>query len=137
MDVLAKLEDVPTDGSDRPLDKIVMKDVAVFVDPFEEFLKEKGVQEKAEAEKSDMRQRVTDDDKVTWTGKRIRRDDGSPLVSDNSGAGKVGKYLKLAGQDAVRQGDGQDVGASTDDDSWAAPEPKKRKVGGFGNFDNW
>ncbi|KAL8400228.1 hypothetical protein RB594_000569 [Gaeumannomyces avenae] len=139
MDVLTKLEDAPTDGSDRPLNKIVMKDVAVFVDPFEEFLKEKGLQEKAEAEKSDMRQRGTDDDKVTWTGKRLRRDDGGPLAPDDGDAGKVGKYLKLGGKETAPDGDGQGAGAGPeDDDSWAAPEPKKRKVaGGFGNFDNW
>jgi peptidyl-prolyl cis-trans isomerase-like protein 2 len=137
LDVLAKLEDVPTDGSDRPLNKITMKDVTVFVDPFEEFLREKGLMEKAEAEKAVLGERGTNDDRVTWTGKRVRQDDGSLLPSDDGRIAKVGKYLKLAGQSAVTGENLSAGGVAESDDGWAAPEPKRRKAGGFGNFDNW
>ena len=132
LEVLAKMEQVPTDGSDRPLNKIFIKDVAVFLDPFEEFLKEKGQHDKVEARKVEIeRQGGTDDDKTTWTGKRIR-DDGS--VSGGTAVSGVGKYLKaaLANQDASETGD--------DDpslDSWEEPSRKKARTGGFGNFDGW
>ncbi|KAB5570781.1 peptidyl-prolyl cis-trans isomerase-like 2 [Coniochaeta sp. 2T2.1] len=131
LEVLAKLEAVPTDGSDRPLNKIVIKDVVVFVDPFEEFLREKAQKEKADAEKEIIRrQGGTEDDKTTWTGKRIRAD-GS--VSGDGVAAGVGKYLKAALQN--QQGEEEDTGV----DTWEEPEPPKKKVkaGGFGNFDSW
>jgi len=134
MDVLAKMEDVPTDGSDRPLNKIVMKDVVVYLDPFEEFLKEKSQKDKVEAEKAEIQRRGgTDDDKTTWTGKRIRQDG---TVERNASAGGVGKYLKAAMQqqptsNEMEPDDVQDV------ETWEEPIRKKAKTGGFGNFDNW
>lgn len=129
LDVLAKMEAVPTDGSDRPLNKIVIKDAVVFVDPFEEFMKEKSQKEKEEAEKEAVkRMGGTDDDKTTWTGKRIRAD-GS--VSGDGAAAGVGKYLKAALQN--QRGEEEDTGV----DTWEEPAKKKVKTGGFGNFDNW
>lgn len=129
LDVLAKMEAVPTDGSDRPLNKIVIKDVVVFVDPFEEFMKEKSQREKEEAEKEAVKcMGGTDDDKTTWTGKRIRAD-GS--VSGDGVAAGVGKYLKAALQN--QRGEEEDTGV----DTWEEPAKKKVKTGGFGNFDNW
>lgn len=128
LDVLAKMEAVPTDGSDRPLNKIVIKDVVVFVDPFEEFQKEKSQKEKDDAEKEAIkRMGGTDDDKTTWTGKRIRADGA---VSDGAAAG-VGKYLKAALHN--QRGEEEDTGV----DTWEEPAKKKVKTGGFGNFDSW
>ncbi|OIW33692.1 cyclophilin type peptidyl-prolyl cis-trans isomerase/CLD [Coniochaeta ligniaria NRRL 30616] len=130
LDVLAKMEAVPTDGSDRPLNKIVIKDVVVFVDPFEEFLKEKGQKEKDEADKEAVRRMGgTDDDKTTWTGKRIRAD--GTVSGDGASAG-VGKYLK-----AALQNQGDEAEEDTGLDTWEEPAKKKVKTGGFGNFDNW
>lgn len=131
LDVLTKLEAVPTDGSDRPLNKIVIKDVVVFLDPFEEFLKEKAKKEKDEAEKEAIkRMGGTDDDKTTWTGKRIRADG---TVGGDSAAAGVGKYLKTA----LRNQSGEEEDTAVD--TWEEPEPAKKKVktGGFGNFDSW
>jgi len=130
MDVLAKMEDVPTDGSDRPLHKIVMKNVVVYVDPFEEFLKEKSKQEKMEAEKAEVQRKGgTEDDKTTWTGKRIR---GDGTVSTSDG---VGKYLKAALRQKTT---GTDDESLTAVDAWEEPSRKKAKTGGgFGNFDAW
>jgi peptidyl-prolyl cis-trans isomerase-like protein 2 len=131
MDILDKMEDVPTDGSDRPLNKIFIKDVVVFIDPFEEFLKEKNQKEVAEEHKAEIqRQGGTDDDKLTWTGKRIR-EDGS--VGGDSKASGVGKYLKTAM--SSRNQDEEDVDAGVE--SWEEPSKKKAKTGGFGNFDSW
>jgi peptidyl-prolyl cis-trans isomerase-like protein 2 len=131
LDVLAKMEAVPTDGSDRPLNKIVIKDIVVFLDPFEEFLKEKSQKEKNEAEKEAIkRMGGTDDDKTTWTGKRIRADG---TVAGESAAAGVGKYLKEALQGHAGDVDEEDAGL----DTWEEPSRKKIKTGGFGNFDNW
>ncbi|KAH8909924.1 hypothetical protein BR93DRAFT_924937 [Coniochaeta sp. PMI_546] len=131
LDVLAKMEAVPTDGSDRPLNKIVIKDIVVFLDPFEEFLKEKSQKEKDEAEKEAVRRMGgTEDDKTTWTGKRIRAD--GTISGDGASAG-VGKYLKAALQS---QGGGE-AEEDTGVDTWEEPAKKKVKTGGFGNFDNW
>lgn len=133
LDVLNKMEAVPTDGSDRPLNKIVIKDVVVFVDPFEEFLKEKGQKEKAEEEKATVqRMGGTDDDKTTWTGKRIRADG---TVSGDGAAAGVGKYLKAALQNQAGGAVGDEGDA--DVDTWEEPVRKKVKTGGFGNFDSW
>ncbi|KAL2878639.1 cyclophilin peptidyl-prolyl cis-trans isomerase Cyp8 [Colletotrichum sp. CLE4] len=128
LDVLSKMEDVPTDGSDRPLNKIVMKDVVVYLDPFQEFLKEKSETDNLEKKRQAIAlSGGTEDDKTTWTGKRIRAD--GTVDNGSAGAG-VGKYLKSQGSTAT------DTGA-TDLDTWEEPAKKKFKSGGFGNFDNW
>lgn len=133
MDVLAKTEAVPTDGSDRPLNKIVIKDVVVFLDPFEEFLKDKDQQDRAAEQKAEIQRRGgTEDDKTTWTGKRIR-DDGT--VSGGGATSRVGKYLNLGAAAAQDAGDSVDVDPSLD--TWEEPVKKKVRTGGFGNFDNW
>ncbi|KUI60544.1 Peptidyl-prolyl cis-trans isomerase-like 2 [Cytospora mali] len=126
LDTLDKLERVPVDEGSRPLEDITMKNIVVFLDPFEEFLKEKDQQERKEAEKAEIqRQGGTEDDKTTWTGKRIR---GDGSVEQSSGG--VGKYLKYA---LATQ---SDVSEEPVVDDWE-PSRKKAKTGGFGNFDNW
>lgn len=129
LDTLDKMEAVPVDEGSRPLREIVIKDIVVFLDPFEEFLKEKDQLEKAEAEKAEIqRQGGTEDDKTTWTGKRIRGD-GSV---EQSGSG-VGKYLKstLAKDGEAPAADEEIIPEEFE------PSRKKVKTGGFGNFDNW
>jgi peptidyl-prolyl cis-trans isomerase-like protein 2 len=128
LDVLSKLENVPVGDGDRPLDDIVIEDVVVFVDPFEEFQKQKRDKDEAEKEKEEIkRQGGTEDDRTTWTGKRIRGD-GSIARDDQTGG--VGKYLK-----AMNNVPTADVG--NDDDVAAEPVKKKVKQDGFGNFDSW
>ena len=70
----------------------------------------------------------TEDDKTTWTGKRIRND-GTVVQSEQSGG--VGKYLH-----AAKDTSNSKV-AAEDDPVEAEPVRKKMKTGGFGNFDNW
>ncbi|KAL2886222.1 Peptidyl-prolyl cis-trans isomerase-like 2 [Ceratocystis lukuohia] len=128
---LTRMENAPTDGSDRPLNKITIKDVVIYVDPFEEFQTEKAKKEK-EALKAEAiaLQGGTDDDKMTWTGKRILSD-GNIVDSDTEV--RVGKYLKKGKQEApvVREEVIEQI-------PWEEPARKKVKSrGGFGNFDGW
>ncbi|KAK2761862.1 hypothetical protein CKAH01_05092 [Colletotrichum kahawae] len=128
LDVLSKMEDVPTDGSDRPLNKIVMKEVVVYLDPFEEFLKEKSNTEELEKAKQAIELNGgTEDDKTTWTGRRIRADG---TVETGNASATVGKYLKTQKSGSKRI-DAEGL------DTWEEPSRKKMKSGGFGNFDNW
>lgn len=130
LDVLSKLENVPVDDSNRPLNGIVMEDVVVFVDPFEEFQKQKREHDAAELEKAEIvKQGGTEDDKTTWTGKRIR---GDGTVVQNEHAGGVGKYLK-----AAINGETATPASGSHTDEYDEPVRKKTKSSGFGNFDSW
>ena len=130
MDVLQTLENIPVDSSSRPLDDIVMENVVVFVDPFEEFQKQKREKDELEQEREEIKkQGGTEDDRTTWTGKRIR---GDGTVVRNESVGGVGKYLR-AMPDAVN---GESIANNNLHD--AEPVKKKAKLGaGFGNFDSW
>lgn len=143
LDVLSKMEDVPTDGSNRPLNKILIKDIVVFVDPFEEFQAQKSEKERLDRRQEEIRrQGGTEDDKTTWTGKRLR---GDGTVDGADAKQSVGKYLD---KEAMGQGQGQVSNSSTrrerDDgdadnvDTWEnQPRKKMKSGGGFGNFDGW
>jgi peptidyl-prolyl cis-trans isomerase-like protein 2 len=129
MDVLQKLENVPTDEGNRPERNIIMENVVVFVDPFEEFQKQKREIDEAEKLREEIKkQGGTEDDKTTWTGKRIRGD-GSVVQAEQTGG--VGKYLKTG----ANTSNGKHIG----DEDMLEAEPVKKKVksGGFGNFDSW
>ncbi|KAK3375290.1 hypothetical protein B0H63DRAFT_482486 [Podospora didyma] len=154
-DVLDKMEATPTDpDSARPLSRIFIKDVVVFVDPFVEFLKDRSKkEEEAKAQAEIQRLGGTEDDRTTWTGKRIRNADGSAVRDDGAAASTVGKYLKkkVAGRDSLslaqqqhHQDDDAAAAAAAGEDSgppideWEAqPSRKKAKTRGFGNFDGW
>ena len=137
LDVLAKMEAAPTDGSDRPLNKIVIRDVVVYVNPFEEFQRQKSERNRAAEARADVERRGgADDDRLTWTGKRVRRDG---TVEQGAGPdAAVGKYLTAA---ATRPKGGDEVVEELlDVDTWEGQQPAKKKVkaaGGFGNFDSW
>ncbi|KAG5978827.1 hypothetical protein E4U54_007013 [Claviceps lovelessii] len=136
--VLTKMEATPTDGSNRPLHKILIKDLVVFVDPFAEFQAQRKEQDRLEEEQERVaRKGGTDDDRTTWTGKRLRGggdgDGSGAVVSESS----VGKYLHKAplGAEHAESRPSQHGG-------WEEPEPEpvRKKVkgtGGFGNFDGW
>ncbi|CZR57319.1 related to peptidylprolyl isomerase (cyclophilin)-like [Phialocephala subalpina] len=129
LDVLSKLENAPVDDGNRPLDDIVMENVVVFVDPFEEFQKQKREKDEVEKQKEEIKkQGGTEDDKITWTGKRIRNDG---TVVQTEGPGGVGRYLKAAAADTANSK------YVEDDVLESEPVKKKIKSGGFGNFDSW
>ncbi|KAK0636848.1 peptidyl-prolyl cis-trans isomerase-like 2 [Bombardia bombarda] len=126
-DVLTKMERQPTDEANRPLEPIVIKDVVVLIDPFEEFLKEKS--------KRDLDE------------KRKAEDGGGGGGESGGGSGSastVGKYLKAATQQQQQQqqrsrggaGEDEEVDAGKQDggetiDTWEEPVRKKVKTGGL------
>ncbi|KAF2686842.1 peptidyl-prolyl cis-trans isomeras-like protein-like 2 [Lentithecium fluviatile CBS 122367] len=115
---------------DRPVDDIEILDVVVFVDPFEEWQKERAEKEAKEFENEEIkRQGGTADDKTTWTGKRIRAD--GKVEEDGGDARGVGKYLKAAKQELPQE---DEIVGFADEEM---PVKKKVKTGGFGNFDAW
>lgn len=124
LDVLDRMEAVPTDGSDRPLNKIVIRSVVVYLDPFEEFLGKRKEEERREGEREAVRRAGgTEDERTTWTGKRLRG------AGEREAEVGVGKYLKgRPGGDEVLE---EEIAA------WEGPAKKKVKAGGFGNFDSW
>ncbi|KAK4179644.1 putative peptidyl-prolyl cis-trans isomerase [Triangularia setosa] len=126
---LQKMESARVEGDNRPAEEIRIREVVVLVDPFEEFLKEKKEKEAKEEEKREIERRGgTEDDRTTWTGKRLRGD------GNNNAGGGVGKYLQQAQKQGQKQGREPEGG----DDVWEEPVKKKTKVGGgFGNFDGW
>ncbi|KAL9104866.1 MAG: hypothetical protein Q9163_000252 [Psora crenata] len=124
---LSAIENVQVSDADkRPLEDVVMEEVNIFVDPFEEFLREQGEREERERVREEVRRAGgTDDEKVTWTGKRIRTGDHGVVVSD------VGKYL---------ENEAGGKGEVVDDWGETVQEHVKKKAksgGGFGNFDSW
>ena len=148
---LDALEAVPVaEGSNRPLEECRIEEVVVLIDPFEEFLKEKSVREAEVRSKEEVRRRGgTEDDRTTWTGKRIRVDGG---VEEEEGGGKaVGRYLKAAREQLQLQQRGEEDGEGGGEggggggggggqqvvETWEEPVRKKVKTGGFGNFDSW
>lgn len=131
METLKVIEDVDVDEGKRPLEEVKMEDVLVFVDPFEEFLKSKAqMDEKEKVEEAIRKAGGREDDRTTWTGKRIWPDGG---VGEDGGVVGVGKYLGASNGGTVSTGEVME--------EWEREEePVKKKVkggGGFGNFDSW
>ncbi|KZF26741.1 cyclophilin-like protein [Xylona heveae TC161] len=134
-DTLGRLENAPVDSTDRPIDEVIMRDVVVFVDPFEEYQKERREKDEAEKHKEQIQlQGGTEDDKTTWTGKRIR---GDGKVEDSGGSGGVGKYLKVAAASTPADSSADEIVGEWEEEISQEPAKKKIKSGGFGNFDGW
>ncbi len=138
LETLSRLENAPTDSADRPVDDVIILDIVVFVDPFEEFQKQKRENDEVEKERQEIiNQGGREDERTTWTGKRIR---GDGTVVNDAGGGGVGKYLKAVAANDVGDADRGEVDEVVGDwEKVVSEEPvkKKVKVGGFGNFDNW
>lgn len=125
-DTLSKMERVEVGEKDRPVNDLRILDVVVYVDPFEEWERERrGKEEREEEEERVRREGGTADDRVTWTGKRIRgvKGEGEEELG-------VGKYLRLAREE---RGADEVVGEVEEE----APRKKVKTGGGFGNFDAW
>ncbi|KAL8696606.1 MAG: hypothetical protein Q9201_007574, partial [Fulgogasparrea decipioides] len=134
-ETLKRLEEVETDDKGRPKQEIGIKEVHVLVDPFDLFLKDEAEKEQSERAKEEIRKKGgAEDERVTWTGKRVV---GGGKVDGQEG-NSVGRYLKQS----MRKGDegGGKAGMEEWETEMEEPVRKKAKVeggGGFGNFDNW
>ena len=129
MDVLKKLENVLVDSNDRPKEDIEIIEASVLIDPFEEFWKQKNTAERTEKERLDE----VNQDRTTWTGKRIRN---NGTMDAGDAGGQVGKYLKTPIADHGTTTDQDEIVEFVDDE----PDPPRKKTkggGGFGNFDSW
>ena len=138
MDTLSRMENAKvTEADNRPVEEIVIQDVVVFLDPFEEFQKAKKEKDEAEKEKEEIvRQGGREDERTTWTGKRVRAD--GAVVEDGGGGGGVGKYLKAAAVSGNGDGGGAEIIGEWEEELMIEPVKKKVKAaGGFGNFDSW
>lgn len=141
VDALKALEAVETgvgEEGGRPKRAIRILEAKVLVDPFEEFLKDKEAREKVKAEREEVRKRGgAEDERVTWTGKRVRGDGKAEEEVAGGGGGGVGKYLKVGNGAGIEEGKGRVM------EEWEggeAEQPTKKKLkggGGFGNFDIW
>ncbi|KAH6566060.1 hypothetical protein BASA82_000368 [Batrachochytrium salamandrivorans] len=123
LDVLDKLEAVPTNADNRPMDDIKILDIVVSEDPYEAILNDITGKHAKKAEET--AQRAAD---------RARKE---RLISAASGVSlssdRVGKYLdKVVGK---RKADEKSEEAELD----TIPVAPKRqfKSGGFSNFDGW
>lgn len=133
---LKRLEDVEVDDKSRPVEECVIEDVVVYVDPFEEFLKQRSEKEAEEARLEAVKKEGgAEDERTTWTGKRVRRDGKVEEGGDESADAGVGRYLKLARE--AREGGDEIVGEWEEPET--APPAKKAKKGGggFGDFEGW
>ena len=144
---LNKLEMHPVDSNtNRPTPELRITDVTIFVDPFEGFLERKRREQEAargkttevEEEEDVDHSRRAEDERMTWTGKRVRGA-GTAAADGGSAGGGVGRYLKAALAERADQDDDEIVEYVDED---PAPEPRRKKVksttgGGFGDFSSW
>jgi len=159
METLDKIEAAEVGKGDRPLEEIRIEEVAVLVDPFEAFMASKKEKEQDEEVRREVeRKGGREDDRTTWTGKRVRgvvggmeggmgggrRGDGVGEEEDRSLG--VGKYLRAnEGEGGGGAGGGEGGGKTVGDvrEEWEAEEqPVRKKIrgggrGGFGNFEGW
>ncbi|CAG8571872.1 11961_t:CDS:10 [Funneliformis caledonium] len=135
-EILDKMELVPTDESDRPLQEIKIIEVITFINPYEDYKKklEKKLSRQNEIVERKPRDK-TEKDTTTWFGTKLTSTGTKERNSNISG--DVGKYLKSTSSSAIpkkRELDNEDF------DSEPVPEIKKKsKATGynFGNFSNW
>ena len=140
MDVLAKLELVPTDeDTDVPLSPgIIMQDVTIFVDPYQTFAERLERKRKYEEDaKTNPVKKENPLDHSTWFGPSIKRD----VEGGGSVGGGVGKYLAAATAKKSEADSSSKAGASsiaaTSDIPAEPPKKKKAAGGGFGDFSSW
>lgn len=146
-ETMKNLENIPADEKGRPESEILINRISILVDPFEAYLKDEEEQEGVEEAK--RRRGGSEDERVTWTGRRVGP--GWEESRMDGGGGGVGRYLKVhggGGRDGEGGGGGGGVGGGRGLEEWEGgmeEEPARKKMkmkvqgggGGFGNFDGW
>ena len=131
--VLDRLEVLPTDSNDCPLKDIMINEIVVFVDPFEEWKRQQKEKEDEDRAEELRNREEKDDQKTTWTGKRLKDDRVREKCGDREVG--VGRYLK-AGKAQPPQGKIELI----EEGEPYYEEPPKKKVkpsSGFGDFSSW
>ena len=131
LETLTAIENIDVDDNKRPVSEVRIEEIIILIDPFEEFLKSKTERDEREKVEEEIRKAGgREDDRTTWTGKRVKRD--GVVEGGSEGAVGVGKYLG-------RNGDGK--GEVLEEWEREGEEPVKKKMRGgggrFGNFDGW
>ncbi len=128
---LKAMERAEVGEKDRPVDELKIVDVVVFVDPFEEWQKERAEKEGHEKVAEEVRrQGGTADDRTTWTGKRVRQD--GKVEDERAERMGVGGYLREARREVAQEHEMAGLVGAED-----VPVAKRAKTGTFGNFDAW
>ncbi|KAG0254100.1 RING-type E3 ubiquitin-protein ligase ppil2 [Mortierella polycephala] len=134
MDVLDKLEMVPTnEDTDVPISPpgIVMKDVVIFVDPYQTFTERLERKRKYQEEAKSGVKKENPLDHSTWFGPTIKRD----IEGGGTVGGGVGKYLAAAM--AKTKDDNAEKTEVPDKTPSEPPKKKKTTASGFGDFSSW
>ncbi|TPX35344.1 hypothetical protein SmJEL517_g02262 [Synchytrium microbalum] len=129
LETLSKIERVPTDDKDKPMETIKMKDVVILVDPFAEFQAELDQQAQAEEHKAAAQKARS----------MPRQIPAAPSPVPSSGGG-IGKYLPSASTATTSSETTSLKRPSIWDGDVAegsAEKKPKNKSSGFGNFDSW
>lgn len=144
-DVLSKIERVPVDPTtNRPRKPVILKDVAIFQDPFDAYRKrlEKRLNREEEerlgqGEKA-RKKREREEDRTTWFGTNLEeREKQGKLELEKGGGGGVGKYV-AGGPPAGAKGLGEGKRREVEVGESVGVAPKKKKSqGGFGEFSGW
>ncbi|KAK4705896.1 peptidyl-prolyl cis-trans isomerase-like 2, partial [Phenoliferia sp. Uapishka_3] len=141
-DVLSKIERVPVDATtNRPLKPVVLKDVAIFQDPFDAYRKrlEKRLnreeEERQGAGEKARKKAEREQDRTTWFGtnlaekEKLQKDAEVGRLGLGGVKGGVGKYVAAPQQAEAKRKEAPLQGG---------PPPKKKKpAGGFGEFSGW
>lgn len=140
LDVLKKLEAIPVDEKDRPEREIRIKQIQVFVDPFEEYqtrLKKKLAHEaNADAEDEEARRKREKEDRMGWFGPSVSKKNG------NTESKTIGKYMQddstappKRKEEYIEQEE-EEIGVSQKKQKVLLQGDKKTTTG-YGNFDNF
>ncbi|KDQ06215.1 hypothetical protein BOTBODRAFT_141243 [Botryobasidium botryosum FD-172 SS1] len=149
-DVLDAIESVPTNPkTDKPLKPIVIKEVVIYQDPFEDYKKrlakrlERQAQQGPGGEKKAPSEKDKAMEKINWFGMKLGEKgegkEGTGAGGATGEGGGVGKYLNLG---AVKQQQTQQKRAAVGGGGLGeaglpeVPSKKKRKMG-FGDFSSW
>ncbi|CAH1766449.1 3752_t:CDS:2 [Entrophospora sp. SA101] len=140
-EVLDKMESVPTDESDRPLEEIKISEVTVFIDPYEEYKKdlEKKLKKDQEVKKLPVK---TVKDNTTWFGTKLTSSRLSSSSTQDSSI-PVGKYFKTQLSkkrefEEIEEGKKMKKNEMIISDTSKYGRKKvKPKSNNFGDFSNW
>lgn len=127
MDVLKTLESIPVDERDRPEREIIMKQVQVFVDPYEEYQtrlsKKLAHVANADKESAEAKKKREKEDKMGWFG---------PSVSKESlKSSSIGKYMQKT---MAEKRSSEPVAEESSKKQKIVPPPQKKTYGNFDNF---